>query len=827
MFNRPAYETLLSRIEELEKKHAERKRSEEELRRRLKLEKMVSDISTHAVSAGQVSEFKQDCLDIMGETLDVSRIYIFEHRHRTDTMDNTHEWVAPGINPQKIQLQGLPATVFPWWIEMMKNNRIINYENIEDIPEEKEREILRQQDIKSILVVPLFVQKSYYGFMGFDECRKHRRWLDEDINILRTISEIIRGTIERLKTATELAAEREQLLSIFGSINQIIYVTDPSTYEVLYVNDTLKEMYNKKLIGSLCFQAFQGLGAPCDFCTNPIIMQHKYKPYQWEYHNPLLNRSYMIVDRIIRWPDGRDVRFEIATDITDRKKAETALKESEEKYRQLFEMESDAIFLIHNDTGNILEVNAAAEALYGFSRREFLQLKNTQLSAEPEQTHKATSDRLTQVPIRYHRKKNGTVFPVEITARHFLWKGETVHVAAIRDITFRLEAEKEKGRLEFELLQAQKMESIGTLAGGIAHDFNNLLMGIQGYSSLMLADYDPSHPHHRSLKKIERLAKSGSRLTSQLLGFARKGKYEVKPIDLNRLARDAADTIGRTRKDITFLLELSEGLCAVEADRGQMEQVFLNLYINAADAMPNGGKITVQTSTPAHRDIPDTVLHPRPGNYVRLTVSDTGIGMDRETLKHIFDPFFTTKEMGRGTGLGLSSVYGIIQSHSGHIEVVSEKNRGTTFSIYLPCTDNPVQESEVLAESMIMGKETILIVDDEPMVLDIGVELLKRLGYNVLEAGSGRQAIEIYQTRKDSIDLVILDMIMPEQGGGEIWETLRAINPDVRVLLSSGYSMEGKASELLNRGCSGFIQKPFSIQKLSARIKEILALSKT
>jgi len=381
--------------------------------------------------------------------------------------------------------------------------------------------------------------------------------------------------------------------------------------------------------------------------------------------------------------------------------------------------------------------------------------------------------------------------------------------------------EEEKSKLQERLQQAQKMEAVGTLAGGVAHDFNNLMMGILGNVSLMLYGINYSHPHYEKLKNIEDAIQRSTKLTSQLLGYARKGKYEVKPINLNQIAEESSETFGRTRKEITIHKEFAEDLFALEADENQIQQVLLNLYINAADAMPGGGDLYLKTLNVTHKEMEDKPYNPKPGSYVFLKVTDNGIGMDNQIIERIFDPFFTTKKMGQGTGLGLAAVYGIIKGHGGFVDVESKKGRGTAFSIYLPASDKKIPKTVKTPDQAVKGSETILFVDDEEMVSNISSQILKRFGYTVLEAKSGRDAIEIYRGAHN-IDLVILDMIMPEMGGGETYDRLKGINPDIKVLLSSGYSIDGQAEEILGRGCDGFIQKPFSIKELSQKLREIL-----
>ena len=413
--------------------------------------------------------------------------------------------------------------------------------------------------------------------------------------------------------------------------------------------------------------------------------------------------------------------------------------------------------------------------------------------------------------------------PVKFNDREFMIKLLPIRDDMKRTLIMVLEDVSEHRRIEAQFHHAQRMEAVGTLAGGIAHDFNNLLMVIQGNISLMLYELDPKHPFYDRLRSIEKQVQSGSRLTAQLLGYARKGRYEVRPIDLNQLVEEACETFNRTRKEILIHQELSRDLCAIEADAGQLEQVLMNLFVNAADALAGGGSLIVRTVNTDHHAMKGKLYNPKPGNYVLITVTDSGTGMDKKTMERIFEPFFTTKEMGRGTGLGLASVYGIVKGHGGFIDVDSQKGKGTTFRIYLTATDKPVARNGAEApEPIKRGSETILLVDDEQMMLDIGRDLLQTMGYRVITARDGEEAVEVYRGRSEEIDLVLLDIVMPKMGGGQAFDCIRAINPAVKVLLLSGFSIDGEATQILSRGCNGFIQKPFNLEQLSRSVKSVL-----
>ena len=380
----------------------------------------------------------------------------------------------------------------------------------------------------------------------------------------------------------------------------------------------------------------------------------------------------------------------------------------------------------------------------------------------------------------------------------------------------------ERKRLEAKLLESQKMEAVGTLAGGIAHDFNNLLMGIQGRSSLLSVRLDPSHPHMEHISAIDGCVQSATHLTKQLLGFARGGKYEVRPIDINDLLCESATMFGRTKKEIHLHTKLQSPPPVVAADRSQIEQVLLNLYINAWQAMPDGGDLYLETGTITIDDAYYTPYQAKPGHYAKVSVTDTGTGMDASTRQRIFDPFFTTKKMGRGTGLGLASAYGIIKNHEGVITVYSEIGHGATFNIYLPLLDEAVSTEPPREKRLIKGSETILLVDDEKMITGVGKAMLEELGYRVFVAKSGEAAVDLVRQNEHEIGLMILDLIMPGMDGGKTFDCIREIRPSMPVILSSGYALNAQANAIMQRGCNGFIQKPFNIYELSEGVRNVL-----
>jgi signal transduction histidine kinase/ActR/RegA family two-component response regulator len=395
------------------------------------------------------------------------------------------------------------------------------------------------------------------------------------------------------------------------------------------------------------------------------------------------------------------------------------------------------------------------------------------------------------------------------------------------DITKRKYSENQKRYLEAELHKARKMEAIGTLAGGIAHDFNNLLMGIQGNTSLIRMENQHDEQGQQRLENIEQCVKRGSALTQQLLGFAKRGKYAVKTVDINRVVTDTVQLFAGTHKAMQIDQELSEALWPVDADRGQLEQVLLNLLINADQAMPDGGQIRLVTKNIASSSQRLYRLGLSAGRYIRILIEDTGVGMEAGFLDRIFDPFFTTKEMGRGTGMGLASAYGIVKNHGGIIDVASTPGRGSRFWIYLPASDDAVSVEDEENQDIRKGRGTILLVDDEEVIINVATDMLKSLGYHVICAREGKEAVQIYTRRHAGIDLVILDMIMPEMSGFETYNYLKSINPNINVLLASGFSQKGQAGEIVARDGQSFIQKPFDLSRLSQKLNAILPESRS
>ncbi len=500
------------------------------------------------------------------------------------------------------------------------------------------------------------------------------------------------------------------------------------------------------------------------------------------------------------------------------------LAESEKKFRTLFEESRDAIY-ISSPEGHLLDINGAGVQLFGYnSREEMFRLEIAKdLFVNPEDRerllHSLKENGSVQDYETVLKKKNGQEIIALETAT--VEKNENGEIKAlrgsIRDVT-------EQRRLEEKLFQAQKMESIGTLAGGIAHDFNNILGGILGYASFIKMKINENASIYKYVDIIEKGASRAAELTSQLLAFARGGRYDVRPFNLNNSIREILKIIAPTfDKNIVIQTQLAKNLPTIEGDPGQIQQLIMNLCINARDAMPKGGQLTLATNM-VLLSAEFARAHPgcRSGQYVQLIVSDTGIGMDSETRQRVFEPFFSTKEKGKGTGLGLAMVYGTVKSHDGYILIESEPGKGSEFQIFLPISGKAELRPEKLSPDIKTGTETIMVVDDEENIRGLLMNLLENSGYRVIPAHDGQQALEIYRKRGKEVHLIILDMIMPRMGGRETYEQLKAINPDVRVLFSSGYFNDFNLQEMTGFAPRHFVQKPYRVNDLLAKVRTVL-----
>lgn len=511
----------------------------------------------------------------------------------------------------------------------------------------------------------------------------------------------------------------------------------------------------------------------------------------------------------------QEANARLKREVEERKKAEQALEESRDRYR-LFSMVNTEGILFH-DNGIAIEVNAAFANLVDCPREEILGMDVVSNFVSPDdipqvkQKIASNNDHVYEITAR---SATGRLFPAELRSLPGQLDGRPCRVVGVRDISHRKKTER-------QLIQSQKMEAVGTLASGIAHDFNNMLAGIQGNVEVIRHQLSPSSAHQKGLALISQIVERGAKLSGQLLGYARAGQEEIIEIDLNGLVEDALEMFGHSNRRINLKTRLNAETPNVRGDRTQIEQVLLNLMINAAQAMPTGGDLTIETDATVLSDNEKRDYEIIPGRYALLVVHDTGHGMDRETQKLIFEPFFTTKAKGQGTGLGLASTYGIVKNHKGYIDVSSKPGVGSRFGVLFPAVSGkkspPPKEKREKTDT-----ETIMMVDDEPDFLDIGHRMLTLLGYRPVTAGDGDDALIRFKELSGKINLVIIDMIMPGCAVDETIRRLREIDPAVRVLLSSGHSLNNETGRMLMQICDGYIQKPFRLAALSQKIKELL-----
>ena len=801
----------------------------------------------------------------------------------------------------------------------------------------------------------VMAKRNVFTFEVYEKSRNRRYAItavpDSSDGILVRFSDITdRQSAEREKQQTDSQSRLQGIARNLPGFIYQTYVREDGEWGVSFADKRAADIFgiDPEPLETV-FKRFAACIAPEDqerFITS--IRESTRSEKDWEFEGRFIKptgetRYIQCASRARRLGD-ETVYDGIVIDVTDHRRAEQALRESEELYRRLFEVESDAIVLVDNESGQILAANAAAIKLYGYSLEELLAMNRSDLSSEPDKTVRATTQMRTFIPLRWHRKKDRTVFPVEISGSYFDLKGRPVFVSAIRDITDRCVMEEalkkseekfsrafqssptalvisdlatqsylevngafeeitgyrreevigrswddlgvwadpanreealrrllndkylrnwefgfrkkdgdvgsgllsadlieingkqcaitatvditERLQLESQLRQAQKLESLGRLAGGVAHDFNNLLTIINGYSDLMLKALDAHSPLHSQASEINKAGERAAGLTRQLLSFSRKQVIEARALNVNAIVNETERMLRRLiGEDIEFVTSLDPLVGQIMADPSQIHQVIINLVVNARDAMPNGGKLEITTQN-VDVDESAAALHGRvPGKYVLITVADTGIGMDEKTLQSAFEPFFTTKAHGHGTGLGLSTVHGIVQQSGGWIRALSAVGKGTSFDIYLPRIDAcsfPDREPSATTE-VAHGGETVLVVEDQGEVRRLTRTILESYGYNVLEAATGSEALCFAKEHSGEIHLLLTDVILPGMNGRTLFEHLRVLRPQLKVIFTSGYPADVISQRGVLEQDVAYLPKPFSPECLAVKVRGVLA----
>ena len=513
-----------------------------------------------------------------------------------------------------------------------------------------------------------------------------------------------------------------------------------------------------------------------------------------------------------------------------RNKIENTLRQSENKYRHLFNSITDPIFILTENGEKFLDCNDAVLDKYGYTKDELITLPSLELSIKEEQeqlSHYLNEKNSENSPVFNHSKKNGEKIIVELHKSIITIKNEQVQLVIAHDITERIQAEEEKRNVQEQLFQSQKMEIVGRLTGGIAHDFNNLLTAINGYSDLALKKLSSDNNAYNDISVIKDCGEKAARLTKQLLGFSRKQVAEKINIDLNTTITELEKMLMRLiGEEITLETKLQSSSCMIFADKSQIEQVLVNLVVNARDAIDGFGKIIVSTKKePLTDEIIKLHNLDASNEYIIISVLDTGTGMSKEIQKKIFEPFFTTKDINKGTGLGLSTVFGIVKQNDGAILVESEEGKGTEFKIYLPQIISEIKEEEIVKvepESLPTGNETILLVDDEDSIRDFLAEILSEQGYKVFEASNGEEGLQVFNECNENIHLLISDVTMPKMGGPELANELRKLQPNIKALFISGNVEDKYINEQTADPNTSFLQKPFTYDSIISIVREIL-----
>jgi PAS domain S-box-containing protein len=689
--------------------------------------------------------------------------------------------------------------------------------------------------------VPLISKDKVIGILHLLST-KPKAYSEADVRLAERVGDQIAGAVAsaqlfmQLKRAEEALRESEdRYRTLAESAQDTIFILDREGC-FQYVNHfgamQLKES-TEDIIGKRLSQVFPAEVAEKQMLAVQTVFESG-KPYCHEIKIGSEKWSDDQLIPILAQTGEVESVMGVSRDISERKRAEEALRKSEEKFQKLFD-EAPVGYMELDAKGCITQVNRTELTMLGYPPDEMLGQPLWKFVVEEEAAREEIKARLSGAaqygnPFeRTYKRKDGTTLPVmieDVLIRDVDGKITGIH-ATLRDVSEHKRVEKEMADLQEQLRQSQKIEAIGQLAGGIAHDFNNLLTVIKGYTQLSLVDLKEESPLWENIQEIQKATQRATDLTRQLLAFSRRQILDPKVLDLNSLIRDTEKMLHRMiGEDIELITLLSEDLGRVKIDPGQIEQVIFNLAVNARDAMPSGGKLTIETANvESDEDYAHAHVGVIPGHYVRLSVSDTGVGMSREVQEKAFDPFFTTKDKGKGTGLGLSTVYGIVMQSGGKIWVYSEPRHGTTFKIYFPTIEGELDALNGKREpdSFPGGSETVLLVEDEPSVRDLANRLLKQQGYRVLEAANGEEALRLIQENAgEKIHLLLTDVVLPQMGGKELAGQLKIFRPDLKILYTSGYTDYAIVHHGVLEPGTHFLQKPFSLKTLSQKVREVL-----
>ncbi len=851
---------------------SERKRAEDQLRRREEYLACLTETDSVLLTARDMDAVLPQVLRRLREITSADRvaIYVNHHGDSGDLYASRRIESSSGSAGPRREPAGGPAS-FSWkdegfkdWAETLESGKTILC-RIEDLPEAA-AERFRRAGVAAVVAAPLTRHGKWYGALFFENASADADWGEQEIQLARAAATAISGAADRARTDHEQMglAQLAMRLTSAMMLEEILEIVREESCRLLQWDayflslrepggdrhrmvdrvDTI-DGERRRFPGGTADEAL--VSPPLrrvrrgeDVLINRTLgdEQPKLSPFGRK-DRPSASllfvpiRSGSNVIGVLSAQSYTAFRYgprhlEILRRIADTiSPAIERICSEQARIRLATAVEQAAESIMITDTEAVIEyVNPAFERNSEHAGGEVLGRTPDFLAADPEsrerlaEAWKTAAGGTTWKGRLVKKRKSGTIYQEECTVSPVRdGSGEIINLVFVgRDVT-------QEAKLEAQLRQAQKMEAIGTLAGGIAHDFNNLLTGVLGYSDLLKLTSKEGDPVHEAASVIERAAERAAQLTSQLLGFARGGKQHDIPVDLHETIREVSGLLQRTiDKRIAIRHELNAPCATVRSDPAQMEQVILNLALNARDAMPRGGEITFRTEA-AYLEAEDC---PRtqgcaPGPYLIVSVCDTGTGIAGSIRDRVFEPFFTTKEPGKGTGMGLAMVYGIVTNHGGFVTLTTEVGRGTTFRVHLPLLADPEQvpPADPVAPARI-GAGRILLVDDEDVVRQVVSRMLIRLGYAVTALGSGPEAIELYRDDPSRFDLVILDMIMPEMGGFELFRALKALNPEIKAVLSTGYATQDAAQRVMAEGMAAFIQKPYESARLGRIIADVL-----
>lgn len=814
----------------------ERKEAQEQLDREAGLRELLVDLTATFITAAPdtLDSLIDGALERLGHAVNADRAYVFSYDFEAGIATNTHEWAREGISPEIDNLQDVLLSMFPSWPAKHRRDEVVMIPDVSREPMDGVRALLDAQDVKSVLAVPLNAGGECLGFVGFDSVRAAQRYSETDERLLRVFAQVLATVMMRLRAERDYQTIFHEMLDGMA-IHEVLVDDDgrPVDYRYLEVNpafERLTGLVATQVVGRTVLELLPD--------TEPIWIEQfghvalTGEPMTFSHYSRELGKHFEVT--AFR---PRERQFAcIFQDITERVEAEKTLQQSEEKFRSLADTAKVMICIVAGADGTkCLYTNSEWRRVHGYSKEEALRIRPIDTVA-PEYRQQVLDNAAKRIegrpsPDSYELEiitKSGDRKWLEFSSTAIDFENQKAFLTSSIDITGRKQAEAERESLQSQLSQAQKMESIGQLAGGVAHDFNNMLSAIIGHAELAREGVRPGGQADEDLHEVLKAAHRSAHLTRQLLAFARREVISPRPMDLNA---QVEGTLGMLRRLIGEQIELrwepAPDLWTTCLDASQVDQVLTNLCVNARDAITGTGTVTVATGN-APFDAVGARAHAdcEPGDFVRVSVADDGSGMDAETLERVFEPFFTTKDVGKGTGLGLATVYGIARQSHGFVAVDSAVGRGTRIDVFFPRHEGagPVGEPAPAEAAPRHGHRaaTVLVAEDEPAILKLAALALRRQGHTVIEAPTPHAALDAARAHDGAIDLLLTDVVMPGMDGSELARALAAIHPAIRVLFMSGYPDDVVGAGNVVDGETNFIAKPFTVRGLARKVAGIL-----